>query len=136
MTLASICNNDLQIGIFVEDLFYAAIISSLLPRNAATPLLIVAVLVIIAQISRLRDEFWRLVGGGGGSGGRCGWTLKAGFCIDVTRLELESKVQVWPYEHGGCQRSRGGRRSHTDCCPRHSTSCKTLYDLTPMNQGL
>ena len=45
--LACICNDDLQVRIFVKDLFYTAVVTSFLPWYYSAPLLIIIILVIV-----------------------------------------------------------------------------------------
>lgn len=50
ITLSCISDDDLKLGMFVEDLLNAAVIASLLPRQMFTPLLGVVVFLIVAEI--------------------------------------------------------------------------------------
>ena len=128
MALARICDDNLQVRVFIEYLLNPAIIAPFLSWNSPTPLLIVVVLIVITQISRPRDELWRLICGRGSAGGGCRWTLEARSCASISWVRLESSKETWPYWHEDYQKSLGGRRSHTDYCPRHSTSCEIYSD--------
>lgn len=50
ITLPCISDDDLKVWMFVEDLFDAAVITSLLPGQMFTPLLGIVVFVIVAEI--------------------------------------------------------------------------------------
>lgn len=52
MTFAGVGDQDLQIWIFIQDLFDTAIVPALFPRHLSASLLGVIVLIIVAQVSR------------------------------------------------------------------------------------
>ena len=61
--LAGICDDNLQVRVFVENLFDPAVIASLLPRYLLVSRMarIVFIVIVITQALRPRDEFGALV---------------------------------------------------------------------------
>lgn len=62
MTLACIGDDYLELWVFVEDLFNAAVVAAFFPRDLAASLLLIVVFVIFAQVPWARNKLGRLVG--------------------------------------------------------------------------
>jgi hypothetical protein len=98
-----------------------------------TPWIVIA--IVITKVWWVGDELWRFIVVRGSGRGRCGGAVEICSQRVITTQKTLGATQIiaWdgmstyePPGSWGSQRravaSRGDRRIHMDCCPRHSTS--------------
>lgn len=125
MAFSCISDDDLEVGVLVEDLFDATVVASLLPRPMLTSLLRIVVFVIVAKISWSRDQLRGLICRGRRSRMRGHWSL--GSCFICRRSIGINKTETLGLSYVGWRDGvrekgmHGGQTTHMGYCLHHST---------------